>query len=205
MPAQELIIDLQRKQLVGDLRGAEWRMPQPFHSEVLGLRCRFLNYNPQGDAYFNLGNFTLQNISGSALTIAVLKASDLSLLASQTSWAYDAANNVITGLLDLYTVGMIAAIGAASSLACKFLVKLVTAADGTYVLMNDLTVQRDPVSAGIGAPVPSSSYYTAAEMDARYLKKVEDAGIVWTSKSPTTGRQTIWGTNEDGSAKTDAV
>lgn len=205
MAAQELIIDLQRKRFVADLRGAEWQFPSPYHSEVLGLRCRFLTLNADGDAFFNLGNFSLQSVSGAALTVAILRASDNSVLASQTSWNYDAANNVITGLLNLYQSAMITAIGSSATLACRILVKLVTASDGTYIVTNNLTVNLDPIASGVPAPSPAASYYTKEEMDARYLKKVSDAGDVWTSKSPDGTHQRILGVRNDGSAQDDVV
>ncbi len=205
MAAQELIIDLQRKLFVADLRGAEWQFPSPYHSENLCLNVRFLKLNPEGDPFFNLGHFTLVPISGSALTIAILQASNNTVLASQTSWTYDSGTNIITGFLNLFQSAMVTAIGSSASLVCKIVLKIVTASDGTYVVTSPLTVLLDPIVAGVPAPTPSFAYYTAAEMDARYLKKISDPGETWTSKSPDGVHQRILGMRNDGSAQDDVI
>ena len=203
---QEVIGDLQRKIFVADLRGADWLFPNPFHTENLGLNCQMIRLRVDGgDAYYNLGAAALVDISGSAYRMAVFQASDNTMLADQSTWTYDAANNIIRGFLNLFTIPMIAAVGT-TQVEAYFLAKIITAAEGTYIIRsNNFFVRYDPFATGSGSPLPQDEYLTAAQMDARYLKKVEDAGVPWTAMSPDGTKQMVIGLNDDGTFQSDLI
>ena len=200
---QDVFVDLLNRRFTQGVRGGEWVFPVPFHTDNLGLRFRFGVGNYGGDLYNPL---THVSISGAALTVTVYKA-DFTVLASTSTFTADTTQNTLTGTLNLYTAAMITAMASVTVPAklTTYLEIVLLLADSTQWVhrVDSFQIAKAITTGAIVAPSPSDVYLTQAQMDARYLKKLSDAGDTWTTKSPDGTKTRILGVRNDGSAQDD--
>jgi len=142
----------------------------------------------------------------------IFQASDGStVLASQTSWTANAANNTLAAALNLNTANMQTAFPA---LPGGFSTKTLAAIlefqinDGTGELTcykRNITIDREWNTTGSPVAIPGVTYYNSDEINALFARKLGEAGGTITLTSPNGTYQRILGVNNDGSGQDDIV
>ena len=112
------------------------------------------------------------------------------------------SGNFLIGSLDCTPAGYASAIDAGTPLYLE-----IKAGDGNFktVFQELCTNRRSVTTVTSVAPAPSADYYTRAEIDALFLKKVNGPGVTVTWTSPDGLSQRISGCNDDKSAQDDVI
>lgn len=112
------------------------------------------------------------------------------------------AGNFLVASLDCTPAGYASAIDAGTTLYLE-----IKAGDGNFkTVFQEICQNRKSVTTVTSvAPAPSADYYTRAEIDALFLKRVNPAGVTVTWTSPDGLSQRISGCNNDKSAQDDVI
>jgi hypothetical protein len=174
-----------------------------FQEDNIAMEIQFLKANPAGGA---LNPYSIVPVAGLSLTVKIGLLSAGTINASQTVWTADTINNILTGTLNLNTAQTVADFTAGVTQIDRTLEFQLSDSVGTITsLQIPVTIKKELIVAGNPVALPLDQYYTRAEMDALYVKFVNDPGKTITLTSLTTGRQRILGENDDGTAQDDQV
>jgi|ERR1051326_3231886 hypothetical protein len=199
MSVLKLTIDRQSEKLV-TLNGSPLSLPALFEYNVKPLQIQVVD--PISAAF---PTYSLVDLAAYGLRVGIWPtptgtAAGPASLALQTVWVWDAVNKWFTGSLDLGTAALESYIGALSEKTAYFEVTLTLAGERITLLQELVTLKAVGDEGSITAPTPADTYYTKADSDARFFKKVGDAGEVLVLKSP----NGLWGRElgvaDDGSA-----
>jgi hypothetical protein len=209
--AREVFVDLQNACLVAGLRGGgvnATNFPKPFHTDLLGLRVRFLTLSSGFNEFSPVDPYLVADIVGAALTVKLYSAAaPYGVLASALPgvWAIDpATENALVGQLALNTVEMQAAMAGMSPVQELSTILEITITMGggeqytirhsPFPIRKSLNVAEGPVA------LPLDQYYTRDEIEAQFVRFVGNrAGASITLRSANNQYETILQCNDDGS------
>ncbi len=211
MAARELFVDLQNARLVAGLRGGgvnAANLPKPFHTDVLGLRCRFLSQNPSSNEFSPLDPYLLVDPTGAALTVRLFAAvNPYGVLASAApeAWSLDPASGpALVGQLNLFTEAMqtaVAGLGPTDELATILELTVILAGGEQYtVRYSPFPVRKSLNVAGVPEALPLDQYFTRAEIEAQFVRFLGNPpGASITLRSANGLFDMILQANDDGS------
>ena len=192
-----------RKFVVRPNDTGEFPFPKVFQEDRVNIEYQPLEINSSGS---RITPYSVVSVVGLSLTIKIAKASDGTILASQTSFSLDTAANVITGVLDCNTAAMVTAMTGVASVDVYFEVELADATGSMTVAQVACKIYKEYITAGSPSALPLSSYLTRAECLALFVKFVGNtAGQTIELVSPDGTRFRIVGMNNDGSAQDDLI
>lgn len=192
-----------RRAVVGSANAGSVVIPVFYQEDNIALEIHFLKSNPAGSA---INPYSVVPVAGLVLTVKIGLLSDGTINASQTVFAADTINQILTGTLNLNTAKTVADFTASVTDIPRTLEFQLGDGVGTITsLQVPVTIKKELIVAGNPVVLPTDQYYTQAQMDALFVKFVNAAGKTITLTSPTTGKQRIVGENDDGTAQDDQV
>jgi len=195
---KDLFVNLQGSLFVnGAADPSQFLWPKLYHNDNLNLAIRFLKANPTGS---RTTPFTLVPIASASLTAKLWKADNTTILAQQTTWAADTANNILSGELNLFTANMTTAFASSSTMQISTTLELtLTLSDGQYTVQVPLTIYRSLNATGAAAPEPEDQYLTLDQAKGLFAQFVNGAGRTITLTSADGTKKIVLSVDNDGS------
>ncbi len=194
----KLAVNRQDGSLVS-FNGSLTRIPDLFQNNVRDLQIQFVDptggINTQYVAV-DVAAYGLRTAIGATPTGT---AGGPAPLTFQDTFVWDSVNKWFTGSLALNVAAINSFIGTAAAATAYFEITL-TGTDWQTILQQTFTLRAVVDDTGATAPAPADSYFTKNEAEARYQKKIGDAGqrLVLVSANGLYGREL--GVNDDGTA-----
>ncbi len=194
----KLAVNRQDGSLV-NYNGGVLRVPDLFQGNVRDFQIQFVD--PTGSlnspyVAVDMAAFGLRLAIGDTPTGTTGSPTPLTF---QDTWTWDATNKWFTASVNLNVAAVNTFIGTASGKTAYFELTATGAAWQT-ILQQTFTLRAVVDDTGATLPAPADSYYTKNETEARFQKKVGDAGqrLVLVSANGLYGREL--GVNDDGTA-----
>lgn len=194
-----LFNDITTKKLVtGSVLPAVFMLRPVGDQDVLAIELQLLELLPGGGP-----QAPLQNVSpvGVAPTVAI-GARDSSAIYALSS-AFSVVGTQLVGLLNLNTTEMGVALTGLTKLSCNFCIVLEDSSGPKLTYQDEIWIIKSLIRIGSPTPIPGETYMTQNQMNAIFLKKINNAGdtVTFVDSTGTYGR--ILGVNTDGSAQDD--
>jgi hypothetical protein len=139
------------------------------------------------------------DVSALSLSIAVNDTyDDAAPLAYQNIWTKDEVDNVFSGELSLNTAALNSWIGSESSKAAYFEIAITEGTARSVIYIASITLQNAVTQSGAVVPTPVDEFYTKAQADSQFVRKIEDGFI--TVQSPGGTYQRVIGVDDGGAA-----
>jgi hypothetical protein len=193
----KLAINRQTKALV-DFGGSATAIPRLFQGDTQDFI--FIIVDPPssvGSPYtrVDVGSLNLRVSIGATPTGTAGGPTPLTL---DTTWTWDSSLKQFTGSLALNTAAIAAHIGALDSASARFEVKLDNAGALDTILHETFNLAAPVDENTTTAPSPTTEYFSAAQSDNRYVKKIGEAGGTILLVSPDGTKGIEIGCNNDG-------
>jgi hypothetical protein len=200
-----IYVDTQNRRLVrSNTNASDVSFPNLIQGETPTVQLYFLD--PTNGSQAN--PFSYVGLSGATLKLAIINGSPTggadTAIANQETWS--TISGGFSSTLNCATVGISNALGSGSSLSGTVEIE-VTESGGTPVkyFQGAATIKSAVIDSSTNTPTPVSSYLTANEVNAGYLKFVNAPGVVVRFVSPSGVWARDIGVNDDGSGKDDII
>ncbi len=144
--------------------------------------------------------FQRVDISNLSLSVALNdNLDDASLLAYQPVFTKDEENNVFSGELSLNTAAFNAYLTSADTTkSAYFEIEMQEGTARSKIYVAQVTLQNSPTIIGNETPTPVDEYYTKAQVEQQFVKKVMPAGESITMTTPDGTKQIVIQPLDDG-------
>jgi hypothetical protein len=193
---RKLFVNFLKKTLqISDINGGAFVLPALNKYEAVPFEIVILE--PASSR--GLDRFTRMDVSALSLSIAVNDTyDDAAPLAYQNIWTKDEVDNVFSGELSLNTAALNSWIGSESSKAAYFEIAITEGTDRSVIYIASITLQNAVTQSGAVVPTPVDEFYTKAQADSQFVRKIEDGFI--TVQSPGGTYQRVIGVDDGGAA-----
>lgn len=193
--ARKLFVNWYTKTLqVSDTNGGIFALP-PFNKyETIPLEIVIVQ--PDGSQF---NKFSRVDISSLSISVAINDTyDDASPLAYQPTFSKDEDTNTFSGELALNTVAMNAYIGAASTKDAFFEIEIQEGTARSKIFLAEIELQNSVTTTATTTPTPIDEFYTKAQSEQQFIKRVMPAGEQITMTSPSGTFQRIIGVSDAG-------
>jgi hypothetical protein len=199
MPAtatRKLFVNFLKKTLqISDINGGAFILP-PFN-KYEAVPFEIVIVEPSSSR--GIDRFTRMDVSALSLSVAINDTyDDASPLAYQNTWTKDEVDNVFSGELSLNTAALNTYLGSDSSKAAYFEIAISEGTARSVIYIASVTLQNAVTQSGAVVPTPVDEYYTKAQADSQFVRKIENGFVTVTSPGGT--YQRVLGVDDGGAA-----
>lgn len=189
--ARQLFVNFLSKTLqISDLNGGAFLLPKFNKYEAVPFEIVIVK--PDGLRFSRL------DVSALSLGVAINDSFDSATpLAYQNTWTKDEVLNVFSGELNLNTAALNSYLGASETKTAYFEITMSEGTARSVIFIASVTLQNSVTQSGAVTPSPVDEFYTKAQADSQFVRKIEDGFITVTSK-PLGTYQRVIGVDDGG-------
>ena len=193
--ARKLFVNWYNKTLqVSDTNGGAFALPTFNKYETIPFEIVIVQ--PEGSQFQRFNRVDISNLS---LSIAINDTyDDAAPLAYQPSFSKDEDTNTFSGELALNTAAMNSYIGGQSTAAAFFEIEIQEGTARSKIFVGSITLQNAVTQNAVTTPTPVDEYFTKAQTEQQFVKKVMPSSEQITITSPMNLYQRIIGVGDDG-------
>lgn len=173
--------------------GSEILLPVFVKYETVPLRVIILEPDPTEGSR----RFARVDISNLALQVSINQTYDTaSPLAQQGTWTKDELLNEFSGELALNTAGLNTYLGSSSTMPAYIEIEITEGTARSKIYVAGITLQNAVAQVSSVAPTPLDEYYTKAQIEQQFVKKVMAANETLTFTTPDGTYQRVLGAGD---------
>lgn len=194
---RKLFVNFLEKRLqISDINGGTFTLPQFNKYEEVPFEVVIVE--PANSSRV-IDRFSRLDISALTLSIAINDTfDDAAPLAYQNTFTKDEVNNVFSGELSLNTSALNTYLGASDSKTAYIEIAITEGTARSVIYIGTITLQNAVTQSGAVVPTPVDEYYTKAQADSQFVRKIENGFVTVTS--PNGLYQRIFGVDDGGAA-----
>jgi len=180
---------------ISDLNGGEFILPAFNKYETIPFEIVIVEPDLAATGLLKWRRVDINNLS---LSVAINQTFDTAApIAYQTTWAKDESFNVFSGELAINTAGVNTYLGSEDSRPAYLELEIQEGTARNKIYTATITLQNAVTQISSIAPTPADEYYTKAQLEQQFIKKVMGAGETITMQSPNGLVQRVLGVGDD--------